>query len=58
MVGLIGAVSLSLVNEFLTTFIGAEIARIIYGLLFIGVIIFMPNGIVEFLRRLGRKDLC
>lgn len=56
--GLIGAVSLSLVNEFLTTFIGAEIARIIYGLLFIGVIIFMPNGIVEFLRRLGRKDLC
>jgi len=48
---LIGAVSLSLVNEFLTTFVGAEIARIIYGLLFIVVIIFMPNGIMEFIHR-------
>ncbi len=48
---LIGAVFLSLVNEFLTTFVGAEIARIIYGFLFVGVIIFMPNGVMEFLRR-------
>jgi branched-chain amino acid transport system permease protein len=48
---LIGAVSLSLVNEFLTTFVGAEIARIIYGFLFVVVIIFMPNGIMEFIRR-------
>ena len=52
---LIGAVSLSLVNEFLTTFVGAEIARILYGLLFIVVIIFMPNGIMEFFRR-RRRD--
>jgi branched-chain amino acid transport system permease protein len=51
---LIGAVSLSLVNEFLTTFVGAEIARIIYGLLFIVVIIFMPNGIMEYFRRRRR----
>jgi branched-chain amino acid transport system permease protein len=51
---LIGAVSLSLVNEFLTTFVGAEIARIIYGLLFIIVIIFMPNGIMEYFRRRRR----
>jgi len=51
---LIGAVSLSLINELLTTFIGAEIARIIYGFLFIGVIIFMPNGVMEFLRRLKK----
>jgi branched-chain amino acid transport system permease protein len=51
---LIGAVSLSLVNEFLTTFVGAEIARIIYGFLFIVVIIFMPNGIMEFFRRRRR----
>ncbi len=51
---LIGAVSLSLVNEFLTTFVGAEIARIIYGMLFIVVIIFMPNGIMEFFRRRRR----
>ena len=48
---LIGAVFLSLVNEFLTTFVGAEIARIIYGFLFVGVILFMPNGVMEFLRR-------
>ncbi len=54
---LIGAVSLSLVNEFLTTFVGAEIARIIYGLLFILVIIFMPNGIMEFFRRRRRARL-
>ncbi len=47
---LIGAVSLSLVNEFLTTFVGAEIARIIYGLLFVGVIIFLPNGVMEWIR--------
>ncbi len=51
---LLGAVSLSLVNEFLTTFVGAEIARIIYGFLFVGVILFMPNGVMEFLRR--RKE--
>lgn len=55
---LIGAVSLSLVNEFLTTFIGAELARIIYGFLFMGVIIFMPNGVMEFLKKsFKRKDL-
>ena len=54
---LIGAVSLSLVNEFLTTFVGAEIARIIYGMLFIVVIIFMPNGIMEFFRRRRRDRL-
>ncbi len=45
----IGAVSLSLVNEFLTTFMGAEIARIIYGFLFVAVILFMPNGVMEFI---------
>lgn len=54
---LIGAVSLSLVNEFLTTFVSAEIARIIYGLLFILVILFMPNGIMEFFRRRRRIRL-
>lgn len=51
---LIGAVFISLVNEFLTTFVGAEIARIIYGFLFIGVILFMPNGVMEYLRRWTR----
>ncbi len=53
---LIGAVSLSLINEFLTTFVGAEIARIIFGLLFIVVIIFLPNGVMEFFRRRRRSQ--
>jgi branched-chain amino acid transport system permease protein len=53
---LIGAVSLSLLNEFLTTFVGAEIARIIYGMLFIGVIIYMPNGVLEFIRSVAPRS--
>jgi len=47
----IGAVVLTLINEGLSTFVRAEFARIIYGCLFIGVIIFMPNGIIEFFKR-------
>lgn len=46
----IGAVLLSLVNEALSTFVKAELARIIYGSLFIVVIIFMPDGIISFFR--------
>jgi branched-chain amino acid transport system permease protein len=52
---IIGAVVLTLVNEGLSTFVKAEFARIIYGCLFIGVIIFMPNGMVEFLKRGGAR---
>lgn len=52
---LLGSISLSLTNEFLTTFIGAEVARIIYGFLFVIVIIFMPNGLMEFIRKMGKK---
>ena len=48
---IIGAVVLTLINEGLSTFVKAELARIIYGCLFIGVIIFMPNGIIEFFKR-------
>ncbi|MFH1349627.1 MAG: branched-chain amino acid ABC transporter permease [Pseudomonadota bacterium] len=48
---IIGAVVLTLVNEGLSTFVKAELARIIYGCLFIGVIIFMPNGIMEFFKK-------
>lgn len=47
---LVGATILTFVNEGLSTFVKAEFARIIYGFLFIIVIIFMPNGIVEFIR--------
>lgn len=50
----IGAAALSLVNELLSTFVKAELARIIYGSLFIIVIIFMPNGVIEFFGRLGK----
>jgi branched-chain amino acid transport system permease protein len=50
---IVGAVTLSIVNEVLSTFVKAEFARIIYGSLFIAVIIFMPGGIVRF--RLGSK---
>jgi branched-chain amino acid transport system permease protein len=52
---IIGAVVLTLINEGLSTFVKAELARIIYGCLFIGVIIFMPNGIMEFFKK-GSKE--
>jgi branched-chain amino acid transport system permease protein len=48
---IIGAVCLTLINEGLSTFVKAELARILYGCLFIGVIIFMPNGIMEFFKK-------
>jgi branched-chain amino acid transport system permease protein len=51
----LGATILTLVNESLSTFMKAEVARIIYGGLFIVVIMFMPNGIMEFLRRSSKR---
>ena len=45
---LLGAVVLSLVNQLIVTFIGAEISRILYGLLLVIVIIFMPNGVIQY----------
>jgi len=48
---IVGAVVLSVINELLTTFIGAEVARILYGLLFVVLILFMPNGIYEYLKK-------
>jgi branched-chain amino acid transport system permease protein len=50
----IGAAALSLVNELLSTFVKAELARIIYGSLFIIVIIFMPNGVIEFVGKMRK----
>ncbi len=50
----VGAVALSVINEGLSTFVKAEWARIIYGCLFIVVIIFMPDGIIEFFGSRGR----
>lgn len=52
---LVGATILTFVNEGLSTFVKAEYARIIYGCLFIIVIIFMPNGILEFVKTRIRK---
>jgi branched-chain amino acid transport system permease protein len=48
---LIGAVVLSVINELLSLFVQPEFARIIYGMLFMAVIIYMPDGIVVFLKR-------
>jgi branched-chain amino acid transport system permease protein len=47
----LGAVSLTVVNELLSVFVKPEMARVIYGTMFVIVIIFMPDGIVDFLRR-------
>ena len=46
---LLGAVFLTIVNELLSVFIKPEIARVIYGAMFMAVIIFMPDGMVDFL---------
>ncbi len=51
----IGAVALSVINEILSTFVKAEMARIIYGCLFVIVIILMPNGITDFFRKKNRS---
>jgi len=51
----LGAVALTVINEGLSTFVKAELARIIYGCLFIVVIIFMPNGVIAFLGEKMRR---
>ena len=51
----IGAVVLTIINEFLSLFVQPEFARIIYGMLFMAVIIFMPDGIVVFLKKSHRS---
>lgn len=48
---LLGATVLSLANQVFVTFIGAEISRIFYGLLLMGVIIFMPDGMIEYVKK-------
>lgn len=49
---LLGAVVLSLANQLIVTFIGAEISRVLYGLLLVVVIIFMPDGVLHYLKGL------
>ncbi len=48
---LLGAVLLTMVNELLSISIRPEVARVIYGAMFVAVIIFMPDGIVNALRK-------
>lgn len=48
---LIGAAFLAIINEVLSMFIKPEIARIIYGAMFMAVIIFMPDGVVAYARK-------
>lgn len=48
---LIGAVLLTIVNELLSTFIKPEIARMIYGAMFMAVILFLPDGMIALLRK-------
>lgn len=52
---IIGAGTITIINELLTSFIGAEIARIIYALLFIGVVVFMPTGIMASIKEFMKK---
>lgn len=52
---LVGAALLSVVNEILTVRFDPQIARITFGLLLMGVIIFMPDGIMATLQPLGRR---
>jgi len=51
---IVGAISLSLVNELLSAFLKAEYARVIYGLLFVVLILYLPDGVISFFR--GRKS--
>jgi branched-chain amino acid transport system permease protein len=53
---IVGAVILTLVNEGLSTFVTSELARIIYGCLFIVIITFMPNGIMEFFKKKEKPE--
>lgn len=48
---LVGAVFLSIINEVLSIFVHPELARIIYGSLFVIVILFMPDGVINFFKK-------
>ena len=45
---LLGASVLTIVNQLIVAFIGAEISRILYGLLLVIIMIFMPDGIIGY----------
>ena len=53
----VGAAILVIINEFLTAYaaIGAEFSRIIYGLLLVVVIMYLPEGLTGFVRKKGER---
>lgn len=48
---LVGAVVISIVNEMLTTHAPPQTARIVFGVLLIGVIMFLPDGLMSIAQR-------
>jgi len=52
---LLGAVILSVANELLTIRVEAYVARIVFGLLLMVVILFLPNGLMSYLRPAGTR---
>ncbi|MDD3828937.1 MAG: branched-chain amino acid ABC transporter ATP-binding protein/permease [Anaerolineae bacterium] len=51
----LGAVVLTGVSELLTLNVGSELARLIYGLLFVIVILFLPAGLLGLFKRRRKK---
>ena len=47
---ILGAVVISLVSEFLTLQMGNEAARVLFGLLMVAVILYLPDGILAYIR--------
>ena len=54
---LLGAALLSVINEVLTIQVEAQTARIVFGLLLIGVIIFLPDGLMAYAEPLRQRLL-
>ncbi len=50
----LGAITLSVLSELLTLSIGTEIARVVFGLLLVAVVVTMPDGILGFTSRSAR----
>ena len=53
----IGASIVVIINEFLTAYagVGAEISRIIYGLILVIVIMYLPNGLIGLFNKKGTR---
>ena len=54
---LLGATILSAVNEALTIQVDAFVARVVFGLLLMVVILFLPNGLMSYLKPAGERLL-